>query len=41
MDKEIIELLEKYSQEAGMTKTIIVERAVKEYIEKHTKESKD
>lgn len=40
MEKEIAEKLEEFSKNAGMTKTIVIERAVKEYIEKH-KESND
>ncbi len=36
---EIAKLLEEYSYEAGQTKTIVVERALKEYIEK-TKQCK-
>lgn len=32
---EISKMLENYSSEAGQTKTIVVERALKEYIEKH------
>lgn len=34
MASDVFELLENYSKEAGMTKTVIIERAVKEYIEK-------
>ncbi len=37
MDKEVFKMLEDYSKEAGQTKTIVIERAVKEYIEKHKK----
>ena len=37
MDTEIFKMLEDYSKEAGQTKTIVIERAVKEYIEKHKK----
>lgn len=36
MDTEVYQMLEKYSIEAGMTKTIVIERAVKEYVEKHS-----
>ena len=35
MDTEVFKMLEDYSKEAGQTKTIVIERAVKEYIEKH------
>ena len=35
MDTEIFKMLEEYSKKAGQTKTIVIERAVKEYIEKH------
>lgn len=35
MDTHIYKLLEEYAQKAGQTKTIVIERAVKEYIEKH------
>ncbi|MDE6407951.1 MAG: type II toxin-antitoxin system VapB family antitoxin [Anaeroplasmataceae bacterium] len=34
IDLEIANLLEKYAYEAGQTKTIVVERALKEYINK-------
>ena len=37
MDTEVFKMLEDYSKEAGQTKTIVIERAVKEYIEKHKK----
>ena len=37
MDKEIAKMLEDYSVKAGQTKTIVIERAVKEYIEKRKK----
>ncbi len=37
MDKDIYKMLEQFSLEAGMTKTIVIERAVKEYIEKRNK----
>ena len=33
MDSNIYKMLEEYSKEAGQTKTIVIERAVKEYIE--------
>ena len=34
MDSQIYKMLEKYSLEAGQTKTIVIERVFKEYIEK-------
>lgn len=37
MDKDIAKMLEDYSVKAGQTKTIVIERAVKEYIEKRKK----
>lgn len=37
MDTQVYNLLEEYAKEAGQTKTIVIERAVKEYIEKHKK----
>ena len=37
MDTEIFKMLEEYSKDAGQTKTIVIERAVKEYIEAHKK----
>ena len=37
MDTEIFKMLEEYAKEAGQTKTIVIERAVKEYIEKYNK----
>ena len=37
MDINVYKMLEEYSKEAGQTKTIVIERAVKEYIEKHKK----
>ena len=37
MDSNIYKMLEEYSKEAGQTKTIVIERAVKEYIENHKK----
>ena len=40
IDVDISKMLENYSIDAGQTKTIIVERALKEYIEKHNKEAK-
>lgn len=39
MDTQIYKMLEKYSLEAGQTKTIVIERAVREYIEKHEKKN--
>lgn len=38
MEKEIALLLEDYSIESGIPKTTIIERAVKEYIEKRQSE---
>lgn len=35
MDSNIYKMLEEYSKDAGQTKTIVIERAVKEYIEAH------
>ena len=32
LEKEVIELLEKYSEETGIPKTTIVEKAIKEYL---------
>ncbi len=40
MDKDIAKMLEDYSVKAGQTKTIVIERAVKEYIEKRNGEKK-
>ena len=34
MDTEVFKMLEEYANKAGQTKTIVIERAVKEYIEK-------
>lgn len=36
LDKEIIEMLDRYAQESMITKTRIVEQAIKEYIETHS-----
>lgn len=35
MGTQIHKLLEEYAQKASQTKTIVIERAVKEYVEKH------
>lgn len=40
MDTQIYKMLEDYSFEAGQTKTIVIERAVKEYIENHNRKTK-
>lgn len=37
LDNEVLELLEKYARETMIPKTRIVEQAIKEYIEAHTK----
>ena len=34
LDKDVVELLEKYSEETGIPKTTIVEKAIKEYLKK-------
>jgi predicted transcriptional regulator len=34
MDTQVYNLLEEYAKKAGQTKTIVIERAVQEYIEK-------
>ena len=41
MDTNIFKLLEKYALDAGQTKTIVIERAVKEYIENRIKDKKE
>ena len=33
MDRSVFELLEQFSKETGLTKTVIMERAVKQYID--------
>ena len=41
MDTQVYNLLEEYAKEAGQTKTIVIERAVKEYIENRIKDKKE
>lgn len=41
IDVEVSKMLENHSIEAGQTKTIIVERALKEYIERHNSNKKE
>lgn len=38
LDKELMEKLEEYSEETGRTKTKVLEMAIKEFLEKHSKE---
>lgn len=39
LDKEVIEMLDKYAQESMIAKTRIVEQAIKEYIQTHSTET--
>ena len=38
IDEEMFSLLEKFCNDSGQSKTVAVERALKEYIEKYYKE---
>jgi hypothetical protein len=37
IQREIIEMLEQYCEEAGQTKTVAIERALKKYLSEHQK----
>ena len=40
VDKEVSDMLEKFIEKTGMSKTSTVERALKEYIEKYNRTGK-
>ena len=41
IEREIIELLEQYCKEVGQTKTVAIERALKQYLSEYQKHKAD